>query len=83
MTLFLFCSNGGLDPWSGGGVNVHISDSLVTIVIPEGAHHLDLRFNNPSDPQSVLKARALEVQYMKQWIKEATLNPGSQSNKIV
>lgn len=76
-------SNGGLDPWSGGGVSVHISDSLVTIVIPEGAHHLDLRFNNPSDPQSVLKARALEVQYMKQWIKEATLNPGSQSNKIV
>nr|XP_006628138.2 PREDICTED: lysosomal Pro-X carboxypeptidase [Lepisosteus oculatus] len=64
-------SNGGLDPWSGGGVTQKISGSLVVIMIPEGAHHLDLRYNNAYDPQSVLNARDLEVQYMKKWIKEA------------
>ncbi|XP_053313875.1 lysosomal Pro-X carboxypeptidase isoform X2 [Spea bombifrons] len=63
-------SNGGLDPWSAGGVKESISDSLVAIVIPEGAHHLDLRSNSAYDPRSVLQARALEVQYMKKWIEQ-------------
>lgn len=52
-----------------GGVTKSISESLVAIVIPDGAHHLDLRFNNQYDPQSVISARALEVQYFKKWIK--------------
>ncbi|XP_014462073.2 lysosomal Pro-X carboxypeptidase [Alligator mississippiensis] len=64
-------SNGGLDPWSGGGVTQNITNSLVAIVIPEGAHHLDLRSSNPCDPKSVRQARALEVHYMKQWIEKA------------
>ncbi|XP_014813850.1 PREDICTED: lysosomal Pro-X carboxypeptidase [Calidris pugnax] len=64
-------SNGGLDPWSAGGVTKNISDSLVAIVIPDGAHHLDLRSRNPADPQSVQQARALEICYMKQWIEKA------------
>ncbi|XP_067103073.1 lysosomal Pro-X carboxypeptidase isoform X1 [Osmerus mordax] len=68
-------SNGGLDPWSGGGVTQSISASLVAIVIPDGAHHLDLRFNNEYDPQSVLSARALEVDYFKHWILQAKKAP--------
>ncbi|XP_015100166.1 lysosomal Pro-X carboxypeptidase isoform X1 [Vicugna pacos] len=63
-------SNGELDPWSGGGVTKNITDTLVAIVIPDGAHHLDLRANNAFDPTSVLLARSLEVRYMKQWIKD-------------
>uniref|UniRef100_A0A9L0JVN4 Prolylcarboxypeptidase n=1 Tax=Equus asinus TaxID=9793 RepID=A0A9L0JVN4_EQUAS len=62
-------SNGDLDPWSGGGVTENVTDTLVAITIPEGAHHLDLRANNAFDPTSVLLARSLEVRYMKQWIK--------------
>ncbi|KFO30489.1 lysosomal Pro-X carboxypeptidase isoform X1 [Fukomys damarensis] len=62
-------SNGDLDPWSGGGVTKDISDTLVAITIPEGAHHLDLRANNAYDPASVLSARSLEVRHMKQWIR--------------
>lgn len=64
-------SNGGLDPWSAGGVTQNISDSLVAIMIPDGAHHLDLRSRNPRDPKSVQQARLLEVHYMKQWIEKA------------
>lgn len=64
-------SNGGLDPWSAGGVTQNISDSLVAIMIPDGAHHLDLRSRNPHDPKSVQQARLLEVHYMKQWIEKA------------
>ena len=63
-------SNGHLDPWSGGGVLKSISDSLVAIVIKDGAHHLDLRASNPADPDDVIAARKLERQYIEQWIKD-------------
>ncbi|KAH0625232.1 hypothetical protein JD844_033542 [Phrynosoma platyrhinos] len=63
-------SNGGLDPWSAGGVTKNITDTLVAILIPEGAHHLDLRSNSPFDPVSVLQARLLEVHYMRLWLQQ-------------
>lgn len=69
---WLLCSsNGGLDPWSAGGVTLNITDSLISILIPEGAHHLDLRYANDHDPPSVRAARALEVDYFRKWIKHA------------
>lgn len=64
-------SNGNLDPWMSGGVTRSLSESLVAIMIDRGAHHLDLRYNNEFDPESVIKTRALEVSYFKQWIKQA------------
>ncbi|KAK2846694.1 hypothetical protein Q5P01_009693 [Channa striata] len=68
-------SNGELDPWSSGGVNYNITESLVCIMIPEGAHHLDLRYSNARDPPSVRAARALEVKYFQQWIKQVANTP--------
>lgn len=66
-----FChSNGALDPWAAGGVTQSISDSLVAVLIEDGAHHLDLRHKNPLDPPSVVQARNLEKYYMARWISE-------------
>ncbi|XP_072040241.1 lysosomal Pro-X carboxypeptidase-like [Amphiura filiformis] len=62
-------SNGQLDPWSAGGVLESLSDTLIAIIIPEGAHHLDLRAKNYDDPPSVTKARETEKTIMRQWIK--------------
>ena len=68
-------SNGLLDPWSGGGV-LHISsdlqrrNNLKTVIIPEGAHHLDLMFSNPKDPESVIEARRIENDMIASWIRE-------------
>uniref|UniRef100_A0A8C6WPH1 Lysosomal Pro-X carboxypeptidase n=1 Tax=Neogobius melanostomus TaxID=47308 RepID=A0A8C6WPH1_9GOBI len=64
-------SNGGLDPWSAGGVTHNISESLVSIMIPDGAHHLDLRYSNKHDPPTVRAARTLELMYFKEWIRQA------------
>ncbi|ERE79438.1 lysosomal Pro-X carboxypeptidase-like protein [Cricetulus griseus] len=61
-------SNGDLDPWSGGGVTKDITDTLVAINIPNGAHHLDLRASTAFDPSTVLLSRSLEVKHMKKWI---------------
>jgi len=63
-------SNGNLDPWSGGGIRYTIKDSLPAIIIDKGAHHLDLRFSSPADPQSVVIARKKEADYLLKWIRE-------------
>ena len=54
-------SNGLYDPWSSGGVLQNVSESVVAVIIPEGAHHLDLMFSHPSDPESVKVARRIAV----------------------
>lgn len=61
-------SNGLLDPWSGGGVLRNYNDKIKIMIIPEGAHHLDLRSSNPADPASVIDARLYELGYMENMI---------------
>ncbi|CAH1401397.1 unnamed protein product [Nezara viridula] len=63
-------SNGLLDPWSSGGVLKNLSSSAVAVVIPESAHHLDLRFTNEADPESVHSARKFYKNTFVAWIKE-------------
>lgn len=64
--------NGLLDPWHSGGILQNISETLIALIVPEGAHHLDLFFSTPDDPPSLTSARASQVHYMKVWIAEAT-----------
>uniref|UniRef100_T1JCH1 Lysosomal Pro-X carboxypeptidase n=1 Tax=Strigamia maritima TaxID=126957 RepID=T1JCH1_STRMM len=53
-------SNGDLDPVAAGGVLKNLSDSLVAIIIRDGAHHYDLRPVNPLDTDWVIEARETE-----------------------
>jgi len=62
-------SNGLLDPWSSGSV-LKTSGSVVSVLIPEGAHHLDLRASSAEDPTSVISARKTERKYIRKWIDE-------------
>lgn len=48
----------------------NVSDSVVSVIIPEGAHHLDLRGSNPNDPESVISARKVEKEFIRTWIDE-------------
>ncbi len=48
-----------------------LSDSLISILIEDGAHHLDLRGQNPDDPESVRYARFLEIEQIIKWIEQA------------
>jgi lysosomal Pro-X carboxypeptidase len=76
-------SNGGRDPWRSGGVLRSLSNTLVAITIPEGAHHLDLMFSNDEDPDSVVEARILEEKYIARWIKEARDRSAVKAGQIV
>ena len=66
-------SNGMLDPWSAGGVldGKDFDESVVIVLIPHGAHHLDLMFSHEDDPIDVKVARWIEVSQIEKWIAEA------------
>lgn len=64
-------SNGLMDPWSSGGVLSNVSETVIAVVIPDGAHHLDLMFDHPADPPSARVARAAEESQIRAWIKSS------------
>lgn len=67
-------SNGLLDPWSAGGVlsqSGFASSSVKVVLIPSGAHHIDLMFSHPDDPEDVKQARAMELAEIAAWIQQA------------
>lgn len=57
-------SNGQLDPWSAGGVLETLTSDLPAVLIPNAAHHLDLRAKNPADTIDVVEARDAEKSFI-------------------
>ena len=68
-------SNGLLDPWHGGGVLTNLSDSLLAILLPSGAHHIDLMFSDPEDKHypDIGWARDFERAQIARWVAEHAL----------
>ncbi|XP_051226905.1 uncharacterized protein [Lolium perenne] len=62
--------NGLLDPWSGGGVLKNISSSVVAIVAPLGAHHIDLRPATKEDPDWLVSLRESELEIISVWLSD-------------
>jgi len=73
----VFDSNGDLDPWSAGGVLESPSPSLISIVIKDAAHHLDLRSSNPNDTAAVIAARNKEKAVVRRWLRQYWNKPRS------
>lgn len=48
------------------------SPSVVALLIDEGAHHGDLMFSQEGDPASIVRAREVELQHMRAWVRGAT-----------
>lgn len=65
----LIFTNGLLDPWSSGGVLKSNTRSVYAIIIPDGAHHLDLRSSNSKDRSSVISARENIRNIIQIWLK--------------
>ena len=51
------------------GLNVTDRD-IVSLLVLEGAHHLDLMFATDDDGESVGSVRALELKYVAKWAAE-------------
>lgn len=66
-------SNGLLDPWHGGGFLEPVGGAkgreMPAVLVPKGAHHLDLRASDPRDPPGTAEAREREAGYIKEWLK--------------
>lgn len=66
-------SNGRLDPWSKMGVvDQHQAGRGVKVIMMEqAAHHLDLFFKHPLDPEDVIDARKDEMDMVEDWVDKA------------
>ena len=51
--------------------NVSLPSSVIALLLPMGAHHLDLMFEDPADPPDVKQVRAVEEAHIRKWIVEA------------
>lgn len=69
-------SSGYLDPWGAGGVlpNAKLGHNSISLWIEHGAHHVDIRSPAPEDPQSIVNARNIEIEYVSKWILEYWAN---------
>lgn len=72
-----------MDPWSGGGVLRAPNDKIVIVIIPDTAHHLDLRKSHPKDPPSVIYAREKEKQTIHKWIEHDNLVWNAKKKQIL
>jgi len=59
----------------------NFSDSVIAIVMPDAAHHLDLRGSNSNDPYSVVVTRKFHRFSINKWIEEYNRNFNSVQNK--
>ena len=70
ITSRIIFSNGLQDGWSAGGVLKNMSDSLIAITIPNGAHHSDMRGSSNLDTSDIIDARNQERHILTKWVKE-------------
>jgi pimeloyl-ACP methyl ester carboxylesterase len=69
-------TNGLNDGWSAGGflTNLSLSQDLITLNMPNGAHHSDLRHTRPcpapDDTADVLAARKAGAEILMRWLRE-------------
>ncbi len=52
-------------------VMLGVNNSVMALVIKNGAHHLDLMFSDDRDPSEVVLARALELKEAARWVAAA------------
>ncbi|XP_060517038.1 lysosomal Pro-X carboxypeptidase-like [Cylas formicarius] len=62
-------TNGLMDPWSSGGVLSNISETVLSILIPDAVHHYDLRGAHATDSHDVIEARNAIVSTIKKWLR--------------
>jgi len=80
-------TNGNLDPWMPAGITpTSPSDpsdmnSIISLTIDMGGHHLDLFFPTENDPDSVKSVRQVEADHIKAWIEQVALYNKSKGKK--
>jgi lysosomal Pro-X carboxypeptidase len=61
-------TNGEYDPWRSAGVIMNDEDSdIISLFVAQGAHHLDLMFATPTDPDGLQEIRETQIAYAKKW----------------
>lgn len=61
------------DPWSAFGVLHNVSDSVVAVLIPDGAHHSDLMYSTPQDSSALRGARDIIMAHVARWVQQAAV----------
>lgn len=58
-------------PCAAGGYLRNVSESVVTLWLPQAGHHVDLYRDNPTDLPAWRQVRAQEKSLLTRWLREA------------
>ena len=78
-------TNGLNDGWSVGGIHTNLSESLIAINFPNGAHHSDLSHVGPSkdDTADIKKGFKTISTILSRWLKEVKSMQITATNKVI
>ncbi|CAD5210429.1 unnamed protein product [Bursaphelenchus xylophilus] len=82
----LILTQGDLDPWKSGRPTLPktaISQQLFDFTIDASAHHLDLRWPNSCDPESVVEARKQIYKILKCWTNQDEVTWSCDGNDLI
>ncbi|KAF4669238.1 hypothetical protein FOL47_002627 [Perkinsus chesapeaki] len=60
--------NGGMDGWTAGAVTRNLSDSILSLTIPSGAHHSEMAAPSANDTEDMVAARDRIEEILGSWL---------------
>ena len=74
---YILFTNGVLDIWSGGSIMHNVSDTVLALNFPNGAHHSDLTHGGPTEYDSDdIKAGHVQIQnILEKWLDQIRKDP--------
>ncbi|EER02987.1 Dipeptidyl-peptidase 2 precursor, putative [Perkinsus marinus ATCC 50983] len=71
--------NGGMDGWTAGAVTRNLSDTIISLMIPSGAHHSEMKDPSDNDTSDMIAARDQIDDILSLWLGSVDLQEAEEA----